>query len=471
MSAAITAELRARCAAAANNVAASLWDHQREAARGVGAAWAKSPRKSVLLVLPTGSGKTMTAAHAALNAVARGLCVLWLAHRDELLTQAIDRLTRDGVPVECVGLISAGRPSTNATAPVQVASVQTLRAWDRDARPFVGARVLIVIDEAHHATAETYRTIRESYPGAYVLGLTATPARSDGVGLGAVFDQLVAPVSVPQLIERGLLVPTDVVGPAKYSKDLALDPVDAWRRWAGDRQTVAFCSSVPEARDLARAFNAAGIAAGCVDGETGSDERKRVLQAHRAGALRVVTNVFVLTEGYDDPGLDVVLLARSCSAGGYQQMVGRVRRRGARPEKRALLIDLRGVVHVHGLPDEASEYSLEGAGIRKAVETQAIRTCDACGAIFKLQAVCPRCGEEHRAKTREQSVRAQEIGRVARVATREEKLSTWERMVLSAAERGWKLGSAAHKFKAIFGHWPDRSYPTAEQIVRDRRAA
>ena len=467
----ITADLRAACATAANDVASSLWDHQREAARGVAAAWSKSSRKTVLLVLPTGAGKTRTGAHAALNAVAHGLCVLWLAHRDELLTQALDRLTADGVPVACVGLIRAGRPSTNPAAPVQVASVQTLRAWDRAARPFAGARVLIVVDEAHHATAETYRSIAEGYPGAYTLGLTATPERSDGVGLGAVFDQLVAPVSVPALIERGLLVPTDVVGPAKYSKELAYDPIEAWKRWAGDRQTVAFCSSVPEARDLARAFNAAGVPAGCVDGETGSDERARVLRAHRAGELRVVTNVFVLTEGYDDPALEVVLLARSCSAGGYQQMVGRVRRRGARPEKRALLIDLRGVVHVHGMPDEASVYSLDGAGIRRAAQLDAIRTCDACGAISKLQAICPRCGEEHRAKTREQSVRAQEMGRVARVATREEKLATWERMVLAAASRGYKLGSAAHKFKAVFGHWPDRSYPTAEQVVRQRRAA
>lgn len=467
----ITAEIKAACAAAANDVASSLWDHQREAARGVAAAWPKSPRKSVLLVLPTAGGKTKTGAHAALNAVAAGLCVLWLAHRDELLTQAFDRLTRDGVPAECIGLIRAGRPSTNAGAPVQVASVQTLRAWDRAARPFVGARVLVVVDEAHHATAETYRSIAEGYPGAYTLGLTATPERSDGVGLGAVFDQLVAPVTVPELIERGLLVPTDVVGPAKYSKELAMDPVEAWMRWGANRQTVAFASSVPEARDLARAFNAAGIPAGCVDGETGSEERARVLRMHRAGELRVVTNVFVLTEGYDDPGLEVVMLVRSCSAGGFQQMVGRVRRRGNRPEKRALLIDLRGVVHVHGLPDDASEYSLEGAGIRRKTDTQAIRTCDGCGAIFKLQAVCPRCGEEHRAKTREQSVRAQSLSKVARVATREEKLSTWERMVLTAAERGWKLGSAAHKFKAVFGHWPDRSYPTAEQIVRQRRAA
>jgi superfamily II DNA or RNA helicase len=467
----ITAELRARCASAANSVAASLWDHQREAARGVAAAWSKSPRKSVLLVLPTGGGKTRTGAHAALNAVAAGLCVLWLAHRDELLTQAFDRLTADGVPVDCAGLIRAGRESTNPGAPVQVASVQTLRSWSRDRMPFACRRVLVVIDEAHHATAETYRAIREHYENVYTLGLTATPARADGVGLRAVFDELVAPVTVPELIARGLLVPTDVVGPAKYSKELALDPVEAWKRYADGRQTVAFCASVPEARDLARAFAAASVPAACVDGETSADERKAALAAHRAGELRVVTNVFVLTEGYDDPGLEVCLLARSCSAGGFQQMVGRVRRRGSRPEKRALLIDLRGVVHVHGLPDEPSVYSLDGEGIRRTAAVEAIRTCDECGALFKVQAVCPRCGAEHRAKTREQSVREQAVARVARVASREEKLSTWERMVLAAHGRGYKLGSAAHKFKAIFGHWPDRSYPTAEQVVAQKRRA
>lgn len=341
----------------------------------------------------------------------------------------------------------------------------------KDRRQASERRVLVVIDEAHHATAETYRAICERYDGVYTLGLTATPERSDGVGLRAVFDELVAPVTVPELIERGLLVATDVVGPAKYSKELALDPVQAWMRYAGDRQTVAFCASVPEARDLARAFRAAGVPAGCVDGETDADERRRVLAAHRARELRVVTNVFVLTEGYDDPALDVCLLARACSAGGFQQMVGRVRRRGSRPEKRALLIDLRGMVHVHGLPDEPSVYSLDGAGIRRAQTAEAIRTCDECGAIFKLQAICPRCGAEHRAKTREQSVREQAVGRVARVATREEKLSTWERMVLAAHERGYKLGSAAHKFKAVYGHWPDRSYPTAEQVIAQKRRA
>lgn len=464
----ITSGLRARCASAANEVALSLWPHQSDSAALVGEAFARSKRRSVLLVIPTGGGKTRVGAHAVLTAVSRGMPVLWLAHRDELLTQATDRIVADGVPVDCAGMIRAGRSSTNPGAPVQVASVQTLRSWSREQMP--AARV-IVIDEAHHATAETYRTISESYAGAYTLGLTATPERSDGVGLGAVFDELVSPVNVPELIASGHLVPTEVVGPAKYSKDLALDPVEAWQRWGGDRQTVVFCASVPEARELAARFVAAGVPAGCVDGETGSDERRRVLQMHRAGELRVVTNVFVLTEGYDDPGLEVVMLARSCSAGGFQQMVGRVRRRGARPGKRALLIDLRGVVHVHGLPDEPSVYSLEGAGIRRAGEAIALRTCEECGAVFKVQAVCPRCGAVHVAKSRVQTVGAQGMGRVARVASREEKLSTWERYVLTAHSRGHKLGSAAFKFKAVFGHWPDRSYPTAEQIVRARRAA
>jgi len=448
----------------------ALWPHQVAARNGVGHAWrthhqshAADRPNAVLLVIPTGGGKTKTAVNCCLAAVSRGLRVLWVVHRRELATQARDRMQRDGI--ERVGIILDGRPSTDPDAPVQIASAQTLAS--NGSRPDAG---LIVWDESHHCVAETFRVIAAAYPKAYHLGLTATPERTDGTALGNVFSHLVAPVSIRELIAAGTLVPCDVIAPDKATKALSMCPVAAYQAHANGERAVVFIDSVAAARELAQQYSEAGIAAGFVDGSQSVTDRDAVLARFKSGALRVLVNVFVLTEGYDDPSLSVCILARGCgSAGMFLQIVGRVLR--ASPGKsRALLIDLRGAVHRHGLPDEDRVYSLEGKPIRKTQNAIRLSRCKECGAVFRVATECPRCGMALATKAG-QAIKNTKLSKVARVASREEKLAAWKRFCLHAREHGWKPGSAAHRFKAVYGHWPERSFPTYSQVCVQERAA
>jgi superfamily II DNA or RNA helicase len=443
-----------------------LWPHQIDARDGVGYAWRTHDTErpnAVLLVMPTGAGKTRTAVDCVIAAAKRGMRVLWVVHRRELATQAKERMFRDGI--ERVGVILDGRPSTDPDAPVQIASAQTLAS--NGSRP---AADLIVWDEAHHTVAETFRVIAAAYPKALHLGLTATPERSDGTALGNVFSHLVAPVSIRQLIAAGTLVPCDVIAPPKATTALAMDPLVAYQTHANGERAVVFAESVAAARELAQRFNEAGITAGFIDASQTVTERDDVLSRFKNGALRVVVNVYVLTEGYDDPSLSVCILARGCgSAGMFLQIVGRVLR-ASKGKTKATLIDLRGAVHRHGLPDEDREYSLEGKPIRTAKSTIKLSHCKECGAVFKVATECPRCGMAL-VSSKQQQIKAQKLSKIASVASREEKLAAWKRFCLHVREHGWKPGAAAHRFKAVFGHWPDRSFPTYERVCREERAA
>lgn len=328
----------------------------------------------------------------------------------------------------------------------------------------------ILVHNCHHATAATHRAIVEAYPGAFVLGLTATPERTDGTALGNVFSHLVAPVSIRELIAAGTLVPCDVIAPEKATKALSMCPVAAYQAHANGERAVVFVDSVVAARELAQQYTDAGIAAGFVDGSQSVTERDAVLARFKSGALRVLVNVFVLTEGYDDPSLSVCILARGCgSAGMFLQIVGRVLRAAA-GKQRALLIDLRGAVHRHGLPDEDRVYSLEGKPIRKTQNAIRLSRCKECGAVFRVATECPRCGMALATKAG-QAIKNTKLAKIDRVASSEEKLAAWKRFCLHARTHGWKPGSAAHRFKAVFGHWPERSFPTYSQVCAQERAA
>lgn len=434
-----------------------LRDYQKEALGLVRTSWREGSRY-IALVMPTGSGKTSTAVMFARSALERGKRVLWIVHRRELAEQAYQRMLDAGIPE--VGIIMAGDDREHPTAPTQVCSVQTLFA--RGDRP---AADVMIWDECHHVVATTFREVAGAYPNATHLGLTATPERADGTALGNVFRAIVAPVSISSLVQRGFLVRCDVVGPAKFLESgLAWDPVEALQKFAPDRQAVMFCANVADARARAAQAASAGIRAAFVDGTTDLRARKSTLDQFAAGELQLVTNVYVLTEGWDCPSTSVCILARGCgSAATYLQMVGRVLR-PAPGKDRALLIDLRGVVHLHGLPDEDRAYSLEGAPIRQAAASAGLRTCAECGAVFKTQSVCPRCGFEFPAP-KAPEVTKRNLDRVQTVVSRTEKLNDWLAFCRECAQRGYQPGWAAHKFKARYGHWPEKSFPKFHEVA------
>jgi len=346
--------------------------------------------KRIVLVLPTGTGKTRVAAEIIRMSVAKGKRVVFLAHRIELIAQTARTLR--GLGLDC-GIISASSTEPeNSKARIQVASVQTLIARGLEATPDAD---LIIADECHHMaeSAEEWSSLLYRWQSAYVVGLTATPERGDGTGLAPIFDSLVLGLSVREATEGGHLVPCDVIGPDHQlnSGELAQPPLEAYLEHGGERQGFLFARNVSEAQKYDAEFNARGISCRCIHANTPAAERAMALSDFRAGRVRILSNVYVMTEGIDLPMSSVCILARGAgSAGIYLQMVGRILR--IHPGKRdALLIDLSGATHQWGAPDDDREFKLDGMAIIGVKNKE--RICAVCTIILPATGYpCPQCG-------------------------------------------------------------------------------
>lgn len=372
-------------------------------------------RRRILVVAPTGAGKTVIFAHVITKAIANGSPVLVMAHRVELIDQTVQKLLAAGVPPEQVGVIRGKDPRTNPRAMVQVASIDTLRNRKRPPAK------LVVIDECHRSLSESYRLISAEYPDAVHLGFTATPWRLDGKGLGRMYEEIVVVTTVQRLIDDEFLVqPLVFSHPERadlsaistrggdYNEDQLAAAVDKapligrivehWRRHADGLRTIAFAASVAHSIHIRDAFLAAGIRAEHIDGETAEGVRRAVLARFTSGETLVVTNCGVLCEGFDEPLAKCVILARPTKSRIlYFQCVGRVLRTvPGRPDiTSAIVLDHAGCANDHGLPEQTGEedYTLDDElkNRRNAVTT---RTCKVC---FKVTAgaprVCPYCGE------------------------------------------------------------------------------
>lgn len=248
----------------------------------------RAGKRAVLLQSPTGSGKTTIGAQIAHGRIERGGKVAWYAHRRELISQAADRLRLFGLDVA----IHGDRPS----APVQVTSVQT--ALSRREIPHAD---LVILDEAHHYVADEWAVVPKTYreSNALILGLTATPERADGTGLGEIFDELVVVAQLKELTDLGFLVPCEVLAPNGRVQKLAADPWEAYLKHAPGSSAVVFAYRVQHAEDFADGFRKNGVDAEVVHGELPKDERDSILARLADGSLPVVVNVNVLTEGWD----------------------------------------------------------------------------------------------------------------------------------------------------------------------------
>lgn len=361
---------------------------------------------SVLMQLGTGGGKTATCSVLLERAIERGYRAAFFAHLDSLVGDTHQRLVALGVPT---GFVQAGRPS-DPEAPVQVCSLQTMHS--RGARPPAD---FVVVDEAHRAMGATVRAILDAYPHAAILGLTATPQRGDRKPLGDVFEEMVCGPSNRWLTDNGFLVPCDVIAPSQYIENaLAAHPVKAYARHAKGLRTIVFASNKIHARDLADTFNAAGYPAAVMLGETPREEREDLRARLASGELLVLVGVDVFVEGFDVPEIECVILARAFGVtGAFLQSIGR----GLRPaiwtgKRRCIVIDLRGAVYLHGLPDEDRAWSLTGKAVRRTETITALMRCKECLAVFRPAAACPRCGEKTKGAPK-----------VPRVLSRPEKLA------------------------------------------------
>ena len=361
----------------------ALRDYQVAAVEACEEAAAQGRRRA-LVALPTGSGKTVT--FAALIGRRKGRALV-VAHRDELLAQAKEKLVAAGIPAATIGLVKAGSDET--TAPVVLASVQTLARASRRDRLVAGMRdagpfATVVIDEAHHAPAPSYGALLGAVETQETLttGWTATPGR---LGVRELFG---APVLARDLVDmiaagwlcdlRGRRVGIDLdtatvrrshgdfvesdLARALGAADAPEAIVRAWRRWGEDRPTLVFTAGVVLAHETAQAFGTAGVAAEALDGASTSDHRTAALDRFRTGATTVLVNCALLTEGVDLPHVGCVVIGRpTLSPLLYAQMIGRGSRL-APGKADCLILDVVGASDVHDLANLAMG---EGADLRQ----------------------------------------------------------------------------------------------------------
>ena len=345
--------------------AQSLRPYQSEAKRRIAAQW-EAGHSRTLLVLPTGTGKTIVFASVAADRVRAGDRVLILAHRGELLQQAADKLRRS------TGLVCAVEKAESSCLDswfrVVVGSVQTLQRparLERFPRDYFGT---IIIDEAHHAVTDGYRRILDYFADAKVLGVTATPDRGDMRNLGEVFDSLAFEYKLTDAIREGYLcrilaqtipLQLDITGVTLSGGDYAvgdlgtaLDPyldqiaAEMAARCAG-RRTVVFLPLIKTSQKFRDLLNAHGFRAAEVNGQ--SPDRAQVLEDFAAGRYNVLCNSMLLTEGWDCPAVDCVVVLRPTKVRSlYSQMVGRGTRL-AEGKTDLLLLDFLWMTEKHEL--------------------------------------------------------------------------------------------------------------------------
>lgn len=478
-------------------MADTLRPYQQNAIFSVVEHWTQGTRR-VLLVAPTGAGKTVLGAEFChLEMMRTAGAVLFVVHRIDLVIQTAERF-RNRFGLNDVGIVAPGH-DVQPHARIQVGTVQTLLA--RGLRPDAS---LVIFDEAHHYAATDWAELFHHYSQARLLGLTATPERPDGRPLGDLFDALVVAAKYSELVRDGFLVQAAVYQPPQsMGGDLAQDPLVAYQRYAEGSQAFIFCGNVEVAESLATRFNEAGVVARCIEAKTPKPLRQARIDAFRRGELRVITNVNTMTEGVDVPQARTVILARAFRhVGAYLQAAGRVLR--PHPSKpHALIIDLVGATLAHGFPTDDREYSLDGEGIKSSVG--AVTVCSQCGINYPSRpGGCPECGyvapvQEKElpkiwdlalvpvfagaqtpldAKAREYK-RLRELGRkrgwnlyavqkeyqklfaeLPKItdATEEEQRAEWERLVRIQTAKGHKPGYVKINFKNMFGKWPPKEW-------------
>ncbi|WP_127075980.1 DEAD/DEAH box helicase [Rhodomicrobium lacus] len=439
--------------------------------------------KSVLVQLPTGGGKTAIAAYMAGSAAKRRKRVVFGCHRRELIKQTMKTFQKVGIPF---GVIAADF-TPDPRQPIQIASIPTLaKRLDRYPAPD-----LYVPDEAHHAGAATWAEVIDSFArrGTKTVGLSATPERLDGTGLGRWFDTMVHGPSTAWLIENGFLSPyrlfapgtIDVTGIKRMAGDFnkaALEErastsaitgnaVEHYARFARGRRAMVFCVSIKHSMSVVERFQAAGFRAAHIDGK--SENRDELIAAFETGQIQILCSVDLVSEGFDLPALECAILLRPTqSLALYLQQVGRALR--THPGKtEAIILDHAGNSlpreqggRGHGLPDEDRIWSLEGRAAKKRAseaddeESVPTRQCPMCFRVHAPAPVCPNCGHSYPTTGRtieELEGELQEIDRSsARVERAREqfKAKSLDELIALGKARGMKSprGWAKHVFRA-----------------------
>lgn len=431
----------------------------------------RAGKKRILVQSATGSGKTVLIAAMLQGLAAKQNRGWFINHRREILRQSVRTLTT--AADVSVGIVQSG-VKLEPSELIQVCAIQSLvRRVDRLQSPHV-----LVWDECHHVASKSWAALHEAYPDAVHIGLTATPARLDGRGLGPWFDVLLEGPSTADLIQQDWLAPYRLIAPptrldlsgvhtvaGDYNRkeaDTAMtgstvmgDALTEYQRRCAGARALLFLWSIEASKQTVARFQSAGIAAAHVDGTTPERERDAVMARFRAGELRVLSNVDLVSEGFDVPDLDAVFLLRpTASLGLYLQQVGRALRPAA--GKTALIVDHVGNYTRHGLPDDPRAWSLDGEA-KPPASTLKVKTCARCFAVERVWAAsCSQCGAPFVAVAAPREVEQVEgaLAEVDIIALRtsrrleEGDCRTLEALQALGRSRGYKPGWATYRWQA-----------------------
>jgi DNA repair protein RadD len=364
--------------------------------------------RRVVAVAATGSGKTVCFSFISNGASQKGNRVLIVAHRMEILRQISKALNQYNLRH---GWICPGRTMTDDF--VQIGMIQTIsKRLDRLPEPNI-----IILDESHHAVSKMYLTMLEKWFKSFVLGVTATPLRLDGKGLGSVFDTMVIGPQTRGLIDTGFLAPFNYLAPELVSMDgvksrmgdyateaiseivdqqfITGSAVKHYQKFLHGKTAIAFCITVDHARHVAEQFSEAGIPAASIDGTMTPAEREKICSDLASGEINVMTSCELVSEGFDCPSVSgCIMLRPTKSLSMYLQMIGRVLRLKS-DGGAAIILDHVGNINRHGMPNADRIWSLEGK--KKKDDEFKTAKCKNCFRVFAVEKdwkLNAECGDE-----------------------------------------------------------------------------
>ncbi len=463
--------------------------YQEDAVRALRLGYRASHKRQVL-GLPTGSGKTVIVSHMIKQAASKGVKALFIVDRIALVNQGRAHLERVGLKV---GVMQGNNTDWSSDDDVVVASIQTINARKPPPADFV------VIDEVH-LLHTAHKTLIEAWPEVPFIGLSATPLNAD---LAKHFTRLEAGITIQELTAQRFLVPAKAYCPAIETVTAAImgfgiskgdfraadldtlstsnvlygDIVDTWQRLASDRLTVCFAINVKHSKSIADNFKSQGIAAAHIDGYTPQTEREHILQRFKAGEIRVLSSVNVLSIGFDMPEISCAIIARpTLSEALHFQQLGRVVR-PAPGKQDALILDHAGNTVRFGLPvDFVLPASLEDNTARPKPSTlkrQRRRiTCPECGQVMAPAPVCEGCGYELPIQLRQcryvdgvlVEYGAGDSRPIHEYST-EEKKHWYLAFKYYGLQQGYKLGWCANVYKDKFKVWPHSAWKALQAVA------
>jgi DNA repair protein RadD len=438
----------------------------------------------IILTMPTGGGKTVVSAYIIDSARQLERRVLFVVHRIELINQTARQLARFGVTD--IGVIRANDERTNPDAPVQIASIDTLRNRDKPSAD------IIFIDECHRAIADSYKLLFDLYPAALHIGLTASPFRIDNQGLGEIYQAIVTCALPSQLIADGFIQEPRVfaapmaadISDVEYSEmshdyhnkqlasammkgSLVGNIVEEWKRHAQKRRTVVFAVNVEHSKRICEEFIQEGVPAAHIDSQTPSDERTLAQLKLEKNEISVICNVDVLSEGWDQPSVNCGILARPTSSLRlHMQQCGRILRPWdvsndplCDAPSGCIILDHAGNIERHGMPTQDRHFDLLRGEVRKE-DAPTLHTCKKCYTMWTgTSRICPECGvekpvEDRKPIAQDESIILKEVDPRKIFTKADEERQYFIRELQRCRERGNKPGFASHRFKDKYGRFP-----------------